>query len=287
MNRHANSIATKVLLFLLSLGLAVSAWAAEAVGTVVNLNGPLLARKADGTVKVLAQKSSVHQGDTLVTEKDVYARIRFIDDSEVTLRPNSQFRIANFSFDQGKPQADKAEFNLVQGGLRAVTGALGKRSQDRVGFNTPTATIGIRGTTFIAEYVPPPPGLAAYRAASLAAAGTFGGLPGATGTISDFPLPAPTALLQLAQNMAPPATRAPGLYVQVIDGMIHVSNNGGSVNFGAGQFGFAPNINLPPVILPADPGMQFSPPPAYSSSSGAQGGNANAGAGAGAECEVR
>lgn len=282
MNRHANFIATKALLFLLSLVLAVSAWASEAVGTVVNLNGPLLARKADGTVKVLAQKSAVHQGDTLVTEKDVYARIRFVDNSEVTLRPNSQFKIENFSFDQDKPQADKAEFNLVKGGLRAVTGALGKRSQDRVGFTTPTATIGIRGTTFIAEYVPPPPGLAAYRAASVATLGNV-----ASASISDAPLPAPVALLQLAQNLPAPAGRAPGLYVQVIDGLINVSNGGGSLNFGAGQFGFTPSFNQPPIILPDNPGMQFSPPPAYSSSSGTQGGNANVGAGAGADCEVR
>lgn len=287
MNQPKKCIATSALLFLLSLFAVASAWAANAVGTVVNLSGPLLARKADGTVKVLAQKSEVHQGDTLVTEKGVYARIRFIDKSEVTLRPNSQFKIENFSFDEAKPEADDAKFNLVKGGLRAVTGALGKRSRERVGFNTPTATIGIRGTTFIAEYVAPDPGaLAAYAFASTAAwAGTSGATDGAV--MSDVRPAIAVRPLQLAQNLPPPGGRAPGLYVQVIDGVVNLSNSGGSQNFSAGQFGFTPSINQPPVLLPANPGIRFSPPPAFSSSTGPQDGNADAGTGDTADCEVR
>lgn len=280
MNLPRNCIATSALLLLLLLFSAASAWAAQAVGTVVNLNGPLLARKADGTVKVLAQKSEVHNGDTLVTEKNVYARIRFIDKSEVTLRPNSQFKIENFSFDETKPEADEAKFNLVKGGLRAVTGALGKRSQERVGFSTPTATIGIRGTTFVAEYVAPDAAaLAAYRFASTAAL--------SADTASGAADVMPMQPLQLAQGGASLANRAPGLYVQVLDGMINLSNQGGSQNFGAGQFGFTPSFSQPPVILPNNPGMEFAPPPVFNSSSGPTDSGGSAAAGAGAECEVR
>lgn len=278
MNQLRKCIATSALL-LLALFAATSAWAAQAVGTVVNLNGPLLARKADGTVKVLAQKSEVHQGDTLVTENKVYARIRFIDKSEITLRPNSQFRIDNFSFDASAPQDDKAEFNLVKGGLRAVTGVLGQRSKERVGFNTPTATIGIRGTTFVAEYVPPSQeALAAYAFASMAAL--------ETATVSDAPAAFPAYPL-MAQGQPAQAGRAPGLYVQVLDGMINLSNGGGSQNFGAGQFGYAPSFNQAPMILPDNPGMQFSPPPQFSASSGQQDGSAGPGSGGGVVCEVR
>lgn len=281
MNQPRKCIATSALLFLLSLVFVASAWAADAVGSVVNLNGPLLARKADGTIKVLAQKSSVFQGDTLVTEKGVYARIRFIDKSEVTLRPNSQFKIENFSYDETKPESDNAKFNLVKGGLRAVTGTLGKRNQERVGFNTPTATIGIRGTTFIAEYVPADAdALAAYAFASVAA------MP-ADAITSDAPAVFAPQPLQIAQNLPMPQGRSPGLYVQVLDGMINLSNSGGSQNFGAGQFGYTPSFSQPPIILPSNPGMQFSPPPVFSSSSGPQDPSAGAGPSGGVECEVR
>ena len=53
--------------------------------------------------------------------------------------------------------------------------------------------------------------------------------------------------------------------------MINVSNAGGSQNFAAGQFGFTPSFQQPPVILPANPGMQFTPPPSFSSTTGSQG----------------
>jgi hypothetical protein len=60
----------------------------------------------------------------------------------------------------------------------------------------------------------------------------------------------------------------PGLYVQVLDGMINVTNGGGSQNFTAGQFGFTPGFNQPPVILPNNPGLQFTPPPSFSNTGG-------------------
>ena len=64
-----------------------------------------------------------------------------------------------------------------------------------------------------------------------------------------------------------PGSLAPGLYVQVLDGVVTLSNSGGSQNFGAGQFGFVPGPAVPPIILPQNPGLKFSPPPSFSSGS--------------------
>lgn len=58
-------------------------------------------------------------------------------------------------------------------------------------------------------------------------------------------------------------TLSPGLYVQVVDGQIHVSNGGSQLNFAAGQFGFVPTITTPPVIIPQNPGIVFAPPPVF------------------------
>ena len=284
MNQPQRCIATKPLLFAAALLCAAPAWAGPAVGTVVNLSGPLLARKADGTVKVLAVKSSVEQGDTLISEKDTYARIRFIDNSEITLRPNSQLKIDNFSFEEDKPEQDSAAFNLVKGGLRAVTGTLGKRNKEKFGMNTPTATIGIRGTIFIAEYIAPSEAaLAAYGMASLAAASY-------TDARSDMPAAVPLQVLPLAQAAGVPGTgssRAPGLYVQVLDGMIHLTNQGGTQNFAAGQFGYTPSFSQPPVVLPSNPGIQFTPPPAFSTGSGSQPGSGGTTGSDAVDCVVR
>jgi hypothetical protein len=291
------ALAWLLALALTGVAYAGAAHAAPVVGTVTDLSGPLLVRKADGVVKVLSQKSTVEQGDTLVSEKDTYARIKFIDNSEVTLRPNTQFKIENFSYEDAKPENDNAVFNLVKGGLRSVTGLLGKRSKERFGLNTPTATIGIRGTIFIAEYLPPSQSdIAAYQAASLAsvASAQFNqGNPAlANGPRTDAPqdfLPKATLKpFQLVQNSGAlgAAGRSPGLYVQVLDGAIHVTNGGGTQNFSAGQFGFTPSFQQPPIILPTNPGMQFTPPPAFSSSTGSQGGTGGSKPGT-VDCVVR
>jgi hypothetical protein len=71
--------------------------------------------------------------------------------------------------------------------------------------------------------------------------------------------------------------------------MIVVTNNGGAQNFAAGQFGFVPGVNQPPVIVPPNPGLQFTPPPVFSG--GVTGPQASAGGSSpdrqGVDCIVR
>lgn len=280
MNQQKKCTAIKALLFCALMAMGALAWAAQVAGTIVNLSGPLLARKADGTVKILAVKSEVEQGDTLTAERNTYAQIRFVDNSEITLKPNTTFKIEAFAYDEGKPEADSASFSLVKGGLRSVTGLLGKRNKEKFALKTPAATIGIRGTTFIADYLPQDAqaeaqALAAHQAYLLA---STAGLGGAAGAVP----------LQLAQMPPPrsPGGLAPGLYVHVIDGLIHLSNPSGTQNFSAGQFGFTPNFQQPPVIVPKNPGLLFTPPPAFNMSMATPAGGA-APKSSMVDCEVR
>jgi hypothetical protein len=217
-SNQSRRTAIKALAALTLTGLCSLALAAQVAGTVVNLSGPLLARKDNGTVKVLALKSEVEQGDTLVTEKNTYAQIRFVDNSDITLKPNTTFKVEAFAFDAGKPDADSASFNLIKGGLRSVTGLLGKRNREKFQLRTPGATIGIRGTTFGVQWV--------------------------EGDGEQL---------------------RPGLHVRVLDGLIQVSNAGGAQLFSAGQFGFVGGVNMAPVVVPANPGMTYSPPPSFTS----------------------
>lgn len=235
------------------------AMAAQVAGTVVNLSGALMAKKADGTVKVLAVKSEVEQGDTLVSQKNTYAQIRFVDASEITLKPNTTFKIEAFAFDAGKPEGDSANFNLVKGGLRSITGLLGKRNKEKFQLKTPTATIGIRGTTFTADYIEED----AEQVAAARQAFLFGSTAGA-GIGQSLPPP---------PNNAFPGTSAgkdlpTGLHVFVIDGLINVVNKGGALQFSAGQFGYVRTNITPPVLVQANPALRFTPPPSFQMGSG-------------------
>jgi len=263
--------------------MAGASWAAQVAGTVVQLSGPLLAKKADGAVRILSMKSEVESGDTLVTEKNTYAMVKFIDNSEITLKPSTTFKVENFSYDAGKPEGDSASFNLVKGGLRSVTGLLGKRNKEKFAMKTPSATIGIRGTTFIADWVEPSP-----EAVAQAAAARQAWLMASTAALGDS---LPVQPLMLAQGPAsalpsPPSLK-PGLYVQVLDGLINVSNPAGALQFSAGQFGFTPNFQQPPIILPQNPGLKFQPPPMFNVSTGPSNNGSSPPKSNQVDCEVR
>jgi hypothetical protein len=221
----------------LALHIPVPAFAGPA-GEITHVSGAVMAQKADGQSRILSVKSTVNEGDVVATADNSYARVKFSDGSEAVLRPASQVKIDRFNFEEQKPQSDGMVLSLLKGGMRAVTGLLGKRNPAAVRVATPSATIGIRGTTFNALVVPS------------------------------------------GQN---PGGLAPGLHVQVIDGLINVSNKGGSLNFSAGQFGFTPNFNQPPIVLPNNPGIQFTPPPSFNS---AVQGNTLGKSGS-VDCEVR
>ncbi|MBE0618980.1 MAG: FecR domain-containing protein [Burkholderiales bacterium] len=212
-------------LLFLAAGIPGLAYAAGPVGTVTHLSGVLTAKRADGTTKLISVKSEVLEGDTLTTERDTYARIKFTDNGEVVLRPGSQLQVAAYSFNKAKPKEDNIVMNMLRGGLRAVTGLVGKRNHDAVKFDAITATIGIRGTHF----------------GALICQNDCGGIPTVSGT--------------------PPEN---GLHLDVTDGAIVVSNAAGQQVLNAGQFGFVQSANTLPVIVPPGQGVQVTMPTSIS-----------------------
>ena len=138
---------------------------AFADGTIQHLSGTLSVQRTDGSVRLLSEKSQVREGDTISTERDSYAQIKFTDGGQLTLRPNTQIKIQGYAFSEAEPQKDSFVFSLLKGGLRAVTGLVGKRgNRDSYQLRTATATVGIRGTDYNAIDVPPaanapPPGV--------------------------------------------------------------------------------------------------------------------------------
>ena len=124
-----------------------SAFAAGA-GVITHLSGTMSVQRPDGSVRILSQKSEVQPGDVLTTQRDSYAQINFTDGSAATMRPNTTMKLEAYSFTQEQPQGDAMFMRLIKGGLRTVTGLIGKRGdQDSYKIGTSTATIGIRGST--------------------------------------------------------------------------------------------------------------------------------------------
>ncbi len=224
MQLSANTMTRALALTLLAalLEMAPSSYAANEAGQVTHLSGVLTAKRADGSSKLFSVKSEVQEGDTLSTEQDTYARIKFTDGSEVVMRPGSQLKVASYSFDAAKPAAsDNVLLNMIKGGLRSVTGLIGTRNRDAVKVSTQTATIGIRGTHF----------------GALMCQNDCGGIPTTTGR--------------------PPEN---GLHLDVTDGAIVVRNQAGEQVIASGQFGFVRGPTTAPVIVPPQQGVPVTMP---------------------------
>ena len=194
---------------------------AQTAGVVEQVTGTLSVVRG-GTTRILSLKSEVQRGDTLATQRDSYAQIRFSDGSTATLRPNTTLRIDDYQFDQKVPQSDNLAMSLIKGGLRTVTGLIGKRgNQDAYKIQTSTATVGIRGSS----------------------GDTMDCMTGCEGVTSKS------------------GGLAPGVYHVTYTDLYIMVTKQGQVLVGAGQFGFANDPNKPPVLLSGDPGLGLGPLP--------------------------
>jgi hypothetical protein len=209
-----------------------AAHAQDAVGTVTHVSGLTTARRDDGSTRLLAARSVIHEGETIATEADTYLEVEFADEATLILGPASRVQVARYAWNPERPAADRVVLELLDGSMRSVTGRLGKRNHDAIVIKVPGSEIAVHGTDFVVQTVPSTPSMP-----------------------SMLPMPSGPAL-------------PPGLYVHVIDGLINVSNKGGSTNFAAGQFGYTANIVQPPVMIPRNPGIQFTPPPVFNASTG-------------------
>ena len=132
---------------MLSLPVA-STWAAEAetIGSIQNFQGQAFvvrdqhSRPAQVGVKLI-------KSDILKTGSNSSLGVILRDDSLLSLGPNSELTLADFAFSPSEGQLSLLT-RLTRGMAAYLTGQIGRLSPQSVHFETPVATIGIRGTRF-------------------------------------------------------------------------------------------------------------------------------------------
>lgn len=229
-NRQAARFCMTMLLVFL-MGVAGSAFAADAVGTITLKTGRATAASTSGGVRVLDRGSVVYEGEILATGPNSYLNIRFKDGGRVLLRPNSRFAIDRFRYQGPEAHAEETKkrssgsatqtqkkkgggesafFSLLKGGFRAISGLIGHVNHQNYRVRTPVATIGIRGTDYEARLCQ-----------------------GDCGDVSPTP-----------KN---------GLYTAVDKGGIVVKNSAGQIVTAAGQFSYVSGASAPAVPLALRP----------------------------------
>jgi len=239
--------------------LLFAALAQAALSQIHTLSGSVAITYPGQAARPAQKGDRLEVGTVVATGEKSFAMLRFEDGQVVALKSNSEFRVDQYRFNPKVDQDNKAGFTVSKGGLRAITGLIGKKNPDGFKLDTPTATIGIRGTTFdifidggtfirvtdgrIA--IVNPAGLLELAAGQLAAI-----------TSSQTP-PAPTT-----EGELPPGARAG---FQEIEGI--VVNNlpptsaGGAGDLGGALGGASEIVTAPPPPPPSPPPTTTPPPP--------------------------
>ncbi len=143
---------TIVLCMMLSMlsSMLVQAQTTEAGKVLLSLGDVKVAR--DGKTQALAKGASVQAGDAITTGVASNAQLRMSDGAVIAIRAQSEFKINEYKFNGKEDGTEKATLSLVKGGVRAVTGSIGRTNQDNLKVNAVVATVGIRGTGFNINY---------------------------------------------------------------------------------------------------------------------------------------
>jgi len=119
----------------------------DIIGKVVINLGELKAEN-NGQTRSLKRNSKILKGDTIKTAKRTYTQIRLEDGALLSLRPETEFHIVEYNYNGKEDGTERGIFELIKGGFRTITGAIGHRNKQNYKVKTAVATIGIRGTHY-------------------------------------------------------------------------------------------------------------------------------------------
>jgi hypothetical protein len=140
-----SKILTLPLLFLVLFATVVNA-SDESSGSLRKKKGDVLIERSGNIVKA-ADGTPVYPNDTVRTGTDGSVGIIFKDNSRISLGPNSRLDLKKFVFKPVQGQFSMVN-KLAKGTGSFVSGKMTKLSPESVILETPTSTIGVRGTTY-------------------------------------------------------------------------------------------------------------------------------------------
>jgi hypothetical protein len=118
---------------------------AQGAAVVTSATGVAQVQTGPGTPRALRVGDRVQQGDTVSTGAASSLVLKFDDGEAAALTQNSRMTITAYQYEPAS-QSGNMLLSLVTGGMRAITGFLGRSHPDRVAYRAATTTIGIRGT---------------------------------------------------------------------------------------------------------------------------------------------
>ena len=121
--------------------------AAEPIGGIIEQSGT-----SGSIVRLTGEEITAEIETDIVSFDEVETtngrlKIQFVDETQVSLTEHTYMEIDEYIYDPD-PSKSRMAMNFVQGTARFATGGLGLVPKENIVIQTPTATIGVRGTDF-------------------------------------------------------------------------------------------------------------------------------------------
>jgi hypothetical protein len=127
----------------LAAGPAPGQGAAPEIGTAIAIKRTVTAQLGEDK-RALREGGRVHRTEYLETGPEAYAELRLDDQTKLALGPDAGLRLDDFVIGQSEG-VTTIGVNMVKGTFRFLTGSKDSKSYK---IETPSATIGVRGTVF-------------------------------------------------------------------------------------------------------------------------------------------
>ena len=118
---------------------------ASPVGAVQEISGEATVTRLDGTVEVAGIGTPIYQGDVVETNEEGAVNIMFIDQTTFAVSEDARLAIDEYVFDPAT-QSGTTNFSVLKGVFVFTSGLIGREDPDDVMIETPSGSIGIRGT---------------------------------------------------------------------------------------------------------------------------------------------
>jgi hypothetical protein len=123
--------------------------ATDDAGTIKTVRGDVRIERAGSGIEARVGEP-VFAGDRVRVTGEGAIGISMRDETLLSLGPNSTMVVNGFAYNPTTREG-AVETSILRGTMRYITGLIGRRNPEAIKVNTPTATIGIRGTDFIVE----------------------------------------------------------------------------------------------------------------------------------------
>lgn len=123
---------------------ASAAWAA--VGQFQFVSGNVRIVASDARERPAQKGGDIEEGESIVSSPGATAQLRMKDGGIIAVRQDTRMRIDEYRFNGQEDGSERSFFSLLKGGFRSITGSIGKLHKENYRIQTPSATIGIRGT---------------------------------------------------------------------------------------------------------------------------------------------